>query len=195
MRFGEPRGNGVMAGRTGMYNARRWPCHSFHTFTHQEIVMASRTCPTCGLAVPADSRFCRNCGTSLAASTGAVDAPAPPPPYDLPQPGYGAPPAAGMSPLPAYGGPPAINASASWSSDGVWRQNDGLVMHRAATLPDRCIKCNRPANGRVLTKRFAWHHPAWYLLIFAGLLIYAIAALIVRKQVVLHLPLCDEHFS
>jgi hypothetical protein len=104
-------------------------------------------------------------------------------------------PAAGVPPVPAYGGPPSMNVQGPWSSAGVWRQKNMLVMHKQAALPDRCIKCNRPANGRKLTKTFSWHHPAWYALVIAGLLIYVIAALIVRKSVVLHLGLCDEHFS
>jgi len=162
--------------------------------------MASRTCQTCGLTLPATSRFCRNCGTSLDTQVSAVDPPAPPPSYIAPQSGYGAMPAAGMPPVmppgvPAYGGPPAFNPNAPWSSAGVWRQKNMLVLHKNATLPDRCVKCNRPANGRKLTKKFMWHHPAWFLFIFAGVLIYLIVALIVRKPVTLHLGLCDEHFS
>ncbi|MEN3334510.1 MAG: hypothetical protein V7641_3875 [Blastocatellia bacterium] len=156
--------------------------------------MASRTCPTCGLALPATSRFCRNCGTSLETQVSAVDPPAPPP-YGNPQTGYGGTSQAGMSPVPAYGGPPAFNAQSPWSSTGVWQQKNMLVMHKQATLPDRCVKCNRPANGRRLNKTFSWHHPALYLLVVVGLLIYVIAALIVRKTAVLHLGLCDEHFS
>jgi Double zinc ribbon len=157
--------------------------------------MASRICQTCGLTLPATSRFCRNCGTSLDRPVSAGEPPAPPPPYGIPQSGYGAMPAPGMPPVPAYGGPPSINAHAPWSSAGVWRQKNMLVMHKNATLPDRCVKCNRPANGRKLTKKFMWHHPAYFLLILAGFLIYLIAALIVRKPVTLHLGLCDEHFS
>lgn len=156
--------------------------------------MASRTCLTCGLTLPATSRFCRNCGTSLETPMSAVD-PASQPPYGNPQTGYGGTPGVGMSPVPAYGGPPAFNAQAPWSSAGVWRQKNTLVMHKAATLPDRCVKCNNPANGRTLTKKFTWHHPAWYLFILVGLLIYVIVALVVRKSVTLHLGLCDEHFS
>lgn len=163
--------------------------------------MASRTCQTCGLTLPATSRFCRNCGTSLDTPVSAVEPPAPP--YGIPQTGYGAmlapgmPPSMpqGVPPVPAYGGPPSINAHAPWSSAGVWRQKNMLVMHKNATLPDRCVKCNRPANGRKLTKKFMWHHPAWFLFIFAGILIYLIVALIVRKPVTLYLGLCDEHFS
>jgi hypothetical protein len=157
--------------------------------------MASRTCPTCGLVLPATSRFCRNCGTSLEAQVSAVDPATSQPPYGNPQAGYGDTPAAAMSPVPAYGGPPSFNAQAPWSNAGVWRQKNMLVMHKQAALPDRCVKCNRPANGRTLTKKFMWHHPAWFLFILAGVLIYLIVALVVRKPVTLHLGLCDEHFS
>lgn len=68
-------------------------------------------------------------------------------------------------------------------------------MRKDAALPDRCVKCNSPANGKMLTKKYQWHHPAWYLLIFAGILIYAIAALVVRKQVILNLGLCEQHLA
>lgn len=156
--------------------------------------MASRTCLTCGLVVPATSRFCRNCGAPFEAARSAAEPPTPQPPYDNSPTSYGGT-APAVSPVPAYGGPPAFQAQAPWSSAGVWQQKGALVMHKEAALPDRCIKCNRPANGRTLTKKYMWHHPAWYLFIFAGLLIYLIVALVVRKQVVLHLPLCDEHFA
>ncbi len=166
--------------------------------------MASQTCPTCALVVPATSRFCRNCGTVLEAAARPVDPAAPPyaapspyaapPPYGDSQAGYGGAAQAAMSPVPAYGGPPAA-AQAPWSINGVWQQKNTLVMHKQATLPDRCVKCNNPANGRKLTKRYSWHHPAWALTILAGILIYAIVAMVVRKSVVLNLGLCDEHFS
>ena len=155
--------------------------------------MASRTCLTCGLTVPATSRFCRNCGTPMETTVSAVDPPAPP--YANPQAGYGGASGTAMSPVPAYGGPPSMPMQSPWSGAGVWRQKGMLVMHKQATLPDRCIKCNRPANGQAITKRFNWHHPAWYLFIFVGLLIYVVVALVVRKRVVLSLPLCDEHLS
>lgn len=43
-------------------------------------------------------------------------------------------------------------------------------------------------------KKFTWHSP-WLLLmiIFPGLLIYAIVALVVQKKMELNVPLCEEH--
>jgi len=60
-------------------------------------------------------------------------------------------------------------------------------------MPDYCIKCGVPANGIYLRKRLSWHHPALALLILAGLLIYAIVALIVRKSAVIDVSLCEDH--
>jgi len=77
---------------------------------------------------------------------------------------------------------------------GVWRRLNKLVMSRNAELPDRCVKCNAPAGGIRLTRKLYWHPPAWYLLICAGILIYAIAALIVRKQATIQVGLCQQHF-
>ncbi len=60
-------------------------------------------------------------------------------------------------------------------------------------LPPPCVKCGAPANGKPVDKNFSWHHPALYLLILAGVLVYAIVAVIVRKSVRLRVPLCAQH--
>ena len=75
----------------------------------------------------------------------------------------------------------------------IWRDGKQLVAARDTVLPDRCVKCNAPARGHRMTKKFYWHPPAFYLLICAGILIYAIVALIVRKNSILHLGICPEH--
>ena len=77
----------------------------------------------------------------------------------------------------------------------VWRQGPTLVMHRDAELPDRCVKCNTPANGGKLRRNLYWHHPGLYLLILLNLLIYLIVALIVRKRAKITLGLCEKHRS
>jgi hypothetical protein len=69
-----------------------------------------------------------------------------------------------------------------------------LVVPRGAALPANCIKCGA-APQRWLQKKFYWHNPLLYLLILVGLLVYAIVALIVRKQVQLAVPLCEAHDS
>ena len=77
----------------------------------------------------------------------------------------------------------------------IWRDGKFLVAARDTVLPDRCVKCNRPARGARMTKKLYWHPPAYYLLICGGLLIYAIVALMVRKTATIHLGICEEHRS
>ena len=77
----------------------------------------------------------------------------------------------------------------------LWRQGQTLVMGQDAELPDRCVKCNAPANGGKLRRNLYWHHPALYLLIFLNLLIYLIVALIVRKRAKISVGTCEKHRS
>ena len=62
----------------------------------------------------------------------------------------------------------------------VWRNNSVLVMTKEALLPNRCIKCNAPAEEQ-LKHRLTWHHPGLYLLALASILIYVVVAMVVRK--------------
>ncbi len=79
--------------------------------------------------------------------------------------------------------------------NGIWRDGGVLVVHRKASLPSACVKCNAPTD-RTLRRKLAWH-PGWvYLLIVApGIVVYAIVALIIRQQATLEVPLCDRHYS
>lgn len=79
------------------------------------------------------------------------------------------------------------------ATGGVWRDGNILVMHKQAVLPDRCVKCNAPADGYRLKRSLSWHQPAWFLLILVSLLIYVIVALCIRKTAKIHIGLCDEH--
>jgi hypothetical protein len=47
---------------------------------------------------------------------------------------------------------------------GIWRDGDLLVMRKGATLPDVCVKCNGPAEGRRLKYLQLWHEPIYFLL-------------------------------
>lgn len=80
------------------------------------------------------------------------------------------------------------------SSDGVWRLGRQLVMRKGAKLPDRCVKTNKPAE-RWLKRTLYWHHPLLYLLIPAGVLFYAIAAIIVREKAVIQIGLTQARFN
>jgi hypothetical protein len=75
----------------------------------------------------------------------------------------------------------------------IWRVDRKMVMRSETEFPDRCVRCNAPANGFRLKRRLQWHPPAYYLLIFVGILIYAIVAIIVRKKALIHIGLCEKH--
>jgi hypothetical protein len=76
---------------------------------------------------------------------------------------------------------------------GIWRQGKKLVTRSETPFPDRCIKCNGPANGFRLKRVLYWNHPAYYLLLLCNLLVLLIVVLIVRKKAVLHIGLCQNH--
>jgi hypothetical protein len=70
-----------------------------------------------------------------------------------------------------------------------------LIVPRGAAFPPNCVKCGALAE-QPWRKKFYWHNPWLYLMvIFPGLLIYAIVALVVRKNIELAVPLCDVHHA
>jgi len=88
-------------------------------------------------------------------------------------------------------------AMASFAPSPLQASRNGkkLNVPRGASLPAQCIKCGAPAQ-KPWRKKFYWHAPWLFILvIFPGLLIYAIVALIVRKNMELNVPLCDRHHS
>ena len=91
-------------------------------------------------------------------------------------------------PMPFYGGSYA-------QAPGVWQDGSLLVTTKDIVLPDRCVKCNGPANGYKLRRTLRWHHPLYYLLIFAGWLVYLIVALVIRKTARVHIGLCERHLT
>jgi hypothetical protein len=64
---------------------------------------------------------------------------------------------------------------------------------QAAILPPPCIRCGAPADGKPVEKTLYWHHPAIYLAILAGVLIYVILAMVLRKSIKVRVPLCAHH--
>lgn len=76
-----------------------------------------------------------------------------------------------------------------------WRDGSTLVVRPGADLPPYCYKCGKPARAEPFSRTYYWHPSALYILVLFGLLIYVIAAAIVRKQIVLTLPICEEHFQ
>jgi hypothetical protein len=78
------------------------------------------------------------------------------------------------------------------TSESIWRSKNLLVMRKGAQLPDRCIKTNKPANGKRFKATLYWHHPVIYLLILLSLLIYVIVAIAVRKKAVVYVGVTEE---
>lgn len=80
----------------------------------------------------------------------------------------------------------------------IVRQGSALIIPvagpgQAAVLPPQCIKCGGPADGKPVERTYYWHHPALYVLILAGLLIYAVVAIVVRKGMKVRVSLCLRH--
>lgn len=76
---------------------------------------------------------------------------------------------------------------------GLWRQGKKLVTVSETPFPDRCVKCNAPANGFRLKRVLYWQHPAYYLLLLCNVLILLVVVMVVRKKAVLHIGLCEGH--
>jgi len=74
----------------------------------------------------------------------------------------------------------------------IWRSKSVLVMAKQAPLPKRCVKCNAPTQ-LTLKRNLRWHHPALYLVIFAGVLLYFILSLVLSKSATIHVGLCETH--
>ncbi|HVW02309.1 MAG TPA: hypothetical protein VHB77_18290 [Planctomycetaceae bacterium] len=71
---------------------------------------------------------------------------------------------------------------------GVWRDRNQLVMSKDAELPYRCVKTNEPAELS-LRRKLSWHAPVIFVTIFAGLLVYVIAAIILSKKADIQVPI------
>ena len=68
------------------------------------------------------------------------------------------------------------------------REGNQLVVGHNAVLPPFCVKSNQPAEVSI-KRKFFWHHPAVYFAILAHPIIYVILALVLRKQMLVMVPL------
>jgi hypothetical protein len=75
----------------------------------------------------------------------------------------------------------------------IWRFNKQMVLRSETPMPDRCVRCNAPANGFKLKRQLYWHPPLVYLLVLINLLVYLAVALSIRKKALLHVGLCETH--
>jgi len=78
-------------------------------------------------------------------------------------------------------------------SSSYYVDGKNLVVRDGVELPNLCIKSGEPLpDGKRYKKTLYWAHPAWAFLILAGLIIYAIVYLCVRKKVTLHYSLSPK---
>ena len=76
----------------------------------------------------------------------------------------------------------------------VWRLDKKiLIMAPDSELPDRCVKCNEPADEPTKPRKVYWHHPGYYAVLLINVILYAIVALIARKTATVNPGLCARH--
>ena len=75
----------------------------------------------------------------------------------------------------------------------AYRDGRTLVVPSGSSLPANCVKCGASQSVERLTKTFRWHSPWVYVLIFFGVIVYFIVALVIAKKVRIDVPLCRAH--
>lgn len=96
------------------------------------------------------------------------------------------------APVPAAPSPIMASAPPTMPAPMIWRRGKTLIMSKVWTLDNRCIKCNGPADKRI-KRTLYWHHPALFLTVFAGLIIYVILAIVLRKRAKVEFAVCLRH--
>ena len=80
------------------------------------------------------------------------------------------------------------------SPDQAWRDRKLLVVRKkGAVLPDRCLKCNAPAEGYLFTRDISWIKPIWVILVLLSPLLFILAYFFVRWTGKVSVGLCPRH--
>ena len=86
-----------------------------------------------------------------------------------------------------------LKEGAAPPAGNVWRHDREFVLAKGTETPDRCVKCNAPAHGNRLKRRFYWHHAAFYLLLLVMPVIYVLLALFITKRAIVEIGICERH--
>jgi hypothetical protein len=77
--------------------------------------------------------------------------------------------------------------------NAAWRDRKYLKVRKGAVLPDRCLKCNEPAEGYQFKRSLSWASPYYAVLILCGVLIYILVYLVVRRHGKVTVGVCPLH--
>ena len=86
-----------------------------------------------------------------------------------------------------------LKEGAAPPAGNVWRHEREFVLAKGTEMPDRCVKCNAPALGNRLKRRFYWHHAAFYLLLLVMPIIYLLLAIFITKRATVEIGVCERH--
>ena len=93
---------------------------------------------------------------------------------------------------------PVFPHSRQLPTSGILRHGKEVVVHRNASMPDRCVKCNQPLaahdSGGFARQKYRWHNPLVYIALISPL-IYVILSLVLSHRMTVDIPLCYAHLE
>jgi hypothetical protein len=75
----------------------------------------------------------------------------------------------------------------------AWRDGKMLMVRKDAILPDRCLKCNEPAEGFRFKRSLTWASPYYALLILVNLILYILVYVVVSRRGKVTVGVCPAH--
>ena len=75
----------------------------------------------------------------------------------------------------------------------AWRDGELLMVRKDAVLPDRCLKCNAPAQGFQFKRSLTWASPWYALLILLSPILFIIVYVIVSRRGKVTVGVCPVH--
>jgi hypothetical protein len=78
-------------------------------------------------------------------------------------------------------------------ANAAWRDGKLLRVRKDAVLPDRCLKCNAPAEGYQFKRSLTWASPYYAVLILCGVLVYVLVYLVMSRRGKVTVGVCQLH--
>lgn len=77
--------------------------------------------------------------------------------------------------------------------NNIWRHQDCLVVCEDSIFPSKCIRCGEPSEEKFVPKWLFWHTPILLPVVLVSWPFYLVLALIIRKHMMIQIPLCQRH--